>query len=72
MATHSSILAWRIPWTEEPLHPQGRKESDMAERLSAHTHSSWISLFIALVCQPPGAGVVLLIPAPSASTPVCT
>ena len=25
MATHSSILAWRIPWTEEPggLHPMG-------------------------------------------------
>ena len=20
MATHSSILAWRIPWTEEPVH----------------------------------------------------
>ena len=37
MATHSSILAWRIPWTEEPLHPQGRRESDMAERLSTHT-----------------------------------
>ena len=31
MATHSSILAWEIPWTEEPggLHPWGRKESDM-------------------------------------------
>jgi len=31
MATHSSILAWRIPWTEEPggLHgPWGHKESD--------------------------------------------
>ena len=29
MATHSSILAWRIPWTEEPggLYPQGHKES---------------------------------------------
>ena len=28
MATHSSILAWRIPWTEEPggLHPWGRKD----------------------------------------------
>ena len=27
MATHSSILAWKIPWTEEPggLNPQGRK-----------------------------------------------
>ena len=26
MATHSSILAWRIPWTEEPgeLQPMGR------------------------------------------------
>ena len=22
MATHSSILAWRIPWTEEPIGPQ--------------------------------------------------
>ena len=29
--THSSILAWRIPWTEEP---GGCKESDMAERLT--------------------------------------
>ena len=27
MATHSSILAWRIPWTEEPgrLQPEGQK-----------------------------------------------
>ena len=22
MATHSSILAWKIPWTEEPGRPQ--------------------------------------------------
>ena len=22
MATHSSILAWRIPWTEEPVELQ--------------------------------------------------
>ena len=33
MATHFSILAWRIPWTEKPgrLHPWGGKESDMTE-----------------------------------------
>ena len=33
MATHSSILAWRIPWTEEPgkLLSMGSKESDMTE-----------------------------------------
>ena len=31
MATHSSILAWRIPWTEEPrgLQSMGSQESNM-------------------------------------------
>ena len=35
-ATHSSILAWKIPWTEEPggLQSMGvTKESDMTEQL---------------------------------------
>ena len=34
MATHSSIRAWKMPWTEEAggLHsPWGRKESDTTE-----------------------------------------
>ena len=33
MATHSSILAWRIPWTEElgGLQSTGREESDTTE-----------------------------------------
>ena len=34
MATHSSNLAWKIPWTEEPdYNPWGCKESDTTERL---------------------------------------
>ena len=35
MAAHSSILAWKTPWTEEPgkLQSMGHKESDMAEQL---------------------------------------
>ena len=35
MATHSSILAWKIPWTEELVgcSPRGRKELDTTERL---------------------------------------
>ena len=36
MATHSSILAWRMPWTEEPgsYSPWGRGELDLTEWLS--------------------------------------
>ena len=33
MTTHSSVLAWRIPWTEEPGRLQS-KELDMTEQLS--------------------------------------
>ena len=35
-ATHSSIVAWRIPWAQEPGGPQsmGHKESDTTERLT--------------------------------------
>ena len=37
MATHSSMLAWKIPWTEEPTYsPWGHQESDTTERLCFH------------------------------------
>ena len=45
MAIHSSIPAWRIPWTEEPggqYSPWGRKESNMTER--AHRQPSEVLL----------------------------
>ena len=45
--THSSILAWRIPWTV--YSPWGHKESDMTERLSLFTFTntrSWLSTYI--------------------------
>ena len=40
MATHSSIFAWRIPWTEEPsrYNPQGCKESGRTEHRTLFTH----------------------------------
>ena len=36
MATHSTILAWEIPWTEEPRGATVRRvaESDTTERLT--------------------------------------
>ena len=39
MATHSSVLAWKLPWTEEPsgLQSMECKEPDMIEPLSTHT-----------------------------------
>ena len=38
MATHSSTLAWKIPWMEEPggLQSMGSLESDRTERLHFH------------------------------------
>ena len=38
VAPHSSILAWKIPWTEEAgrLQSIGSQESDMTERLNHH------------------------------------
>ena len=40
MATHFSILAWRIPWMEEPggLQSMGSKELDTTELLHFHFH----------------------------------
>ena len=41
MATHSSIRAWRIPWTEEPGRPQsmGLQELDTTEQLNSNNNS---------------------------------
>ena len=47
MATHSSILAWRIPRTEEPggLQFTGSQESDMIERLSTAQTKNKVLIF---------------------------
>ena len=39
MTTHSSIPAWRTPWTEEPggLQSMGSQELDMTQRLNHQT-----------------------------------
>ena len=52
MATHSSTLAWKFPWTEESTalcldrgySPGGRKEWDTTERL--HFHCELITLLL--------------------------
>ena len=43
LATHSSILAWTIPWTEEPgrLQSMGLQESDTTETLTLQQIRRW-------------------------------
>ena len=55
MASHSSILAWKIPWTEElsELQSMGHEELDMTEHahLRAHTHThTHIHIIDSLCC----------------------
>ena len=57
MATHSSILAGRIPWTEEPGGLQTRKESDTTKRL---THTPALAGGF-LSTRPPGKPSTFLI-----------
>ena len=63
MAPHSSILAWRIPWTEEPggLQSMGSLELDTTEQLHFHaldkemaTHSSVLAWRIPGTGEPGG------------------
>ena len=46
MAIHSSVLAWRIPWTEglAGYSPWGRKVSDTTKQLSLGLRTSGISV----------------------------
>ena len=72
MATHSSTLAWRIQWTEEPGGLQSIGVTKTQTRLSAmseyatpphthtpHTHTQWLGLLASAAGGPsliPGWG----------------
>ena len=44
MAIHSSILAWRIPWTEEPSKLQIHGVTKSCTRLSDKAHKQYIKI----------------------------
>ena len=55
MATHSSTLAWRIPWTEEPGGLQSTGSQSQAPLSTAHSHvrlqnSAWLQM-LPVLCQ---------------------
>ena len=41
MATHSSILVWKIPRTGKPGGPQSTRSQKIWKRLSMHTSQEW-------------------------------
>jgi len=43
MATHFSILAWQIPWMEEPgeLQSMGSQKVGLTEQISKHSTAFW-------------------------------
>ena len=53
VATHSSILAWKIPWTEEPgwLQSMGSQELDMIEWLNHHQEITIMFLNLQVVLR---------------------
>ena len=63
MAPHSSTLAWKTPWMEEPggLQSMGSRESDMTEQIHFHalekemaTHSNVLAWRIPGTGEPGG------------------
>ena len=48
MATHSSILAWKIPWRKSLVgySPWGRKESDTTERLFTNESMKYLKSLV--------------------------
>ena len=67
MATHSSILAWRIPWTEEPGKPQSMGSQRVGHDWGTLTFKNTLlaplfSVFVEILfCKAEGAGLLSLI-----------
>ena len=58
MATHSSILPWRIPWTEDLAGYSlwGRRELDTSEA-TEHVHGQPEDALVRTVCEPEGKDI---------------
>ena len=50
MAVHSSILAWEIPWTEEPGRLQSTGSQRVSHDLATNNHNN--NLYICIICIP--------------------
>ena len=61
MATHSSILAWRIPRTEEPGKEPGVAESDTTEQLT-HTQRGTVHVLSHMILTKILSSITMMMP----------
>ena len=61
MATHSSILAWRIPWTEEPGGLWSVGSQNMRHNWSNWAHTHMLMEFLQYILQPKNRSLFFLI-----------
>ena len=52
MATHSSVLAWRIPWTEEPGRSMGSQSWTQLKQLSMRADLKPLFALLSYYCLP--------------------
>ena len=58
MATHSSILAWKIPWTEEPRRLQSTESQSVGHNWATSLSLSWSCIWRLLSIQNPSVVLV--------------
>ena len=65
MATHSSVLAWKIPWTEEPGGLQSMWSQNQTQMgVQTHTHHlfTWLHWVFSCIMQTLSCGTWDLVP----------
>ena len=66
MATHCSVLAWRIPWTEKPggLQSMGLQRTEHNSSDLAHTQALSLAPFLSKIFSPQPRGRHIFVPFP--------
>ena len=75
MATHSSTLAWKIPWTEAIVHEVAKSQTRLSPSLSKDVQQQWAGtrqdcflLRLSKSVNDPGTSPISLDPPPSCSS----
>ena len=71
MATHSSVLAWEISWTEEPDRSRGLKKSQRTEWLTLTLIFFFLRNYSTFFCFPVGGAITQVLVSVKWAAPAC-